>query len=38
VEIAQATKDLVIGQDPPGAGKKGGYEASHLEYGKQEEH
>ncbi|KAJ6696778.1 hypothetical protein OIU85_003157 [Salix viminalis] len=37
VEIAQATKDLVIGQDPAGsAGKKDGYEASHFDNGKQE--
>ncbi|KAJ6297372.1 hypothetical protein OIU78_023001 [Salix suchowensis] len=36
VEIAQATKDLVIGQDPAGAGKKDGYEASQFDYAKQE--
>ncbi|KAJ6762036.1 LATE EMBRYOGENESIS ABUNDANT DOMAIN-CONTAINING PROTEIN / LEA DOMAIN-CONTAINING PROTEIN [Salix koriyanagi] len=36
VEIAQATKVLVIGQDPAGAGKKDGYEASQFDYGKQE--
>ncbi|KAL9379874.1 hypothetical protein Peur_028356 [Populus x canadensis] len=39
VEIAQATKDLVIGQHQPDAGKNaGGYETSHYKKGKQEEH